>query len=60
MSIVTREKHLEKALLRAAQKMMAMALSLEALGADKRLGEPAIRIRAEAGLAYSAVHKEFD
>jgi len=51
-------KHLEKALLRAARKMVQMALGLEKLGNDWT--DPAIKIRAEAALAFEAVHKEFD
>ena len=51
-------KHLEKALLRAAKKMVAMAHCLEKLG-DK-WDDPAIRLLAGAAFAYEALHKEFD
>ncbi len=57
-SSVKHVKHLEKALLRAAQKMTVMALRLEELGNDWT--DPAIKIRAEAALAFDALHKEFD
>lgn len=61
MSKIKREEHLDRALLRAAKKMMAMARSLESLGAvEDGWGDSAVMIRAEAALAYEALHKEFD
>lgn len=62
MSWSERQNHIDKALLRAAQKMMSMAHAIEALGDPAKDGweVPAMQMRAEAALAFDALHKVFD
>ena len=60
MTTTVREIYLAKVLLRSAQKMMAMALGLEALETNNGWDAPAIQIRAEAAIAFEALQKEFD
>lgn len=60
MSWAARQNHIDKALLRAANKLMVMALAIESLGREDGWGDVAVQMRAEAGLAYQALHKEFD
>ena len=56
MGWAKRTKNLERALERAAKKMMTMALRLEQLG--EGWVEPAVQMRAEAALAFSALHED--
>ena len=62
MSWAARQNHIDKALLRAAQKMMQMAHAIECLGDPQKDGweVPATQMRAEAVLAFEAPHKVFD
>lgn len=49
-----RQRELERALERAAKKMMSMALTLENLECEG----PALQVRAEAAIAFAVLHSD--